>query len=160
MGIVLVVVVGLGGFVSGVVFMRRYLYSIHYIILIYCTCRMRFTINNKEVAVNQDHFNHIVFFWLGLKWRDAGLDALRVPGQIWVAGTRKRLTLPRSSTYEIPELSPTVAVPEVCVSSVYTELTVNPYETVQENIHCMVREPGYVNTTQQYSSNPAGIYDN
>ena len=66
-----------------------------------------------------------------------------------------------SSAYEIPELSQTAAVPEVSVNSVYTELRVNPYETVQEeNTDCMDREPGYVNTTQQYSSNTAGLYDN
>ena len=68
---------------------------------------------------------------------------------------------PDFSAYEIPELSQTAAVPEVSVSSMYTELKVNPYDTIQEeNTRCMDREPGYVNTTQQYSSNTAGIYDN
>ena len=63
-----------------------------------------------------------------------------------------------SSDYEIPELKQTAAV---CVGSVYTELKVNPYETVQdENTDCMDREPGYVNTTQQYSSNTSGLFDN
>ena len=86
---------------------------------------------------------------------------LESPGSDVGDRNKEKSDITDSSTYEIPELSNTVDLTQVPVNSVYTELKVNPYDTVQEdNTDCMDREPGYVNTTQQYSNNTAGIYDN